>query len=105
MRWPAPATFAVLSVGGSSSSPSRSPRPACAARGYDARHRRELLHADLCQFGMLSPLDRNDIAEYQRRRKLADRPVRFSLPRGRPPALVQRAALSHRASTTALRAS
>ena len=53
-------------------------------------------HADLCQFGVLSPLDRNDIAAYQRRRKLADRPVRFSLPRaeGRL-ALVQRAVLSH----------
>ena len=53
------------------------------------------LHADLCQFGMLSPLDRNDIAEYQRRRKLADRPSpSCSAPRCRM-----------RASTTALRAS
>ena len=54
------------------------------------------LHADLCQFGMLSPLDRNDIAEYQRRRKLAARPVRFSLPSGQGRlVLAQRAALSH----------
>lgn len=54
------------------------------------------LHADLCQFGALSPLDRNDIAEYRRRRKLAARPARFSLPRGEGRCvLVQRAVLSH----------
>ncbi|RDB63398.1 hypothetical protein C1878_04270 [Gordonibacter sp. 28C] len=54
------------------------------------------LHADLCRFGMLSPLDPTVIAEYQRRRRFADRTVRFSLPRreGRA-ALVSRAALSH----------
>ncbi len=54
------------------------------------------LHADLCRFDVLSPLDRNDIAAYQRRRKLAARPVRFGLARGEGrAALVAHAALSH----------
>lgn len=54
------------------------------------------LFADLCRFGALSPLDRADIADYRRRRKLADRPVRFSLPPGEGRrALAARAALSH----------
>lgn len=54
------------------------------------------LHADLCRFGAFSPLDPKDVAEYRRRRKLADRRPRFSLPRGEGRlALVQRAVLSH----------
>ena len=94
----APATFAVLSVGGFFVLAVAAIALALLApRGDMTRVIDEnSLHADLCQFGMLSPLDCNDIAEYQRRRKLADRPVRFSLPRGEGRlALVQRAALSH----------
>ena len=94
----APATFAVLSVGGFFVLAVAAIALALLAPRVDMTRviDENSLHADLCQFGMLSPLDRNDIAEYQRRRKLADRPVRFSLPRGEGRlALVQRAALSH----------
>lgn len=54
------------------------------------------LHADLCRFDALSPLDHQTVAEYQRRRRLADRTLRFSLPscEGRA-VLVAHAALSH----------
>lgn len=54
------------------------------------------LHADLCRFDALSPLDREKIAEYQRRRRFAERKLRFELPsrEGRA-ALVAHAALSH----------
>ena len=94
----AAATFAVLSVGGFFVLAVAAIALALLAPRVDMTRviDENSLHADLCQFGMLSPLDRNDIAEYQRRRKLADRPVRFSLPRGEGRlALVQRAALSH----------
>ena len=94
----APATFAVLSVGGFLVLAVAAIALALLAPRVDMTRviDENSLHADLCRFGMLSPLDRNDIAEYQRRRKLADRPVRFSLPRGEGRlALVQRAALSH----------
>ena len=92
------ATFAVLSVGGALVLAVAAIALALLAPRVDMTRviDENSLHADLCRFGMLSPLDRNDIAEYQRRRKLADRPVRFSLPRGEGRlALVQRAALSH----------
>lgn len=54
------------------------------------------LHADLCRFDALSPLDREKIAEYQRRRRFAERKLRFELPvrEGRG-ALAAHAALSH----------
>ena len=94
----APATFAVLSVGGFFVLAVAAIALALLAPRVDMTRviDENSLHADLCRFGMLSPLDRNDIDEYQRRRKLADRPVRFSLPRGEGRlALVQRAALSH----------
>ena len=94
----APATFAVPSVGGFLVLAVAAIALALLAPRVDMTRviDENSLHADLCRFGMLSPLDRNDIAEYQRRRKLADRPVRFSLPRGEGRlALVQRAALSH----------
>ncbi|WP_080798419.1 hypothetical protein [Arabiibacter massiliensis] len=54
------------------------------------------LFADLCGLDPLSPLSWEQVAEHQRRRKLADRAVRFSLPpaEGRR-TLVARAALSH----------
>ena len=94
----APATFAALAAGGALALGAAAlaffllaPR-ADMTRVIDENS----LHADLCQFGALSPLDPNDVAAYRRRRKLADRPVRFSLPSGEGRlALVQRAALSH----------
>lgn len=94
----APTTFAALAAGGAFVLAA-----AALALGLLAPHanmtrviEENSLHADLCRFGVLSPLDRNDIAEYQRRRKLAARPPRFSLPHGEGrAALVQRAVLSH----------
>ena len=94
----APATYAALAAGGTAILVASALALALLAPRMDMTRviDENSLHADLCRFGMLSPLDRNDIAEYQRRRKLADRPVRFSLPRGEGRlALVQRAALSH----------
>lgn len=104
----APATFAVLSVGGFLVLAVAAIALALLAPRVDMTRviDENSLHADLCRFGMLSPLDRNDIAEYQRRRKLADRPVRFSLPRGgaaSPSCSAPRCRM--RASTTALGAS
>lgn len=93
----APAAFAALAAGGALA-------PAAALALFLLAPRADMtrvidensLHADLCRFGVLSPLDRSDIAEYQRRRKLAARPARFSLPPGEGRrALVQRAVLSH----------
>lgn len=59
------------------------------------------LFADLQPFGVLSPLDKNTVADYRRRRKLAARlarGVRFKLPEGQG-----RAALASRAMLSLLR--
>lgn len=94
----APATFAALAAGGALAVALAALALFLLAPCADMTRviDENSLHADLCRFGVLSPLDRSDIAEYQRRRKLAARPARFSLPPGEGRrALVQRAVLSH----------